>query len=115
TFDDGGIVRDVVVGIEGAADPNLAYVTASDESFFVGPLHPGAVRVPLGSPVRLPRVEVGVEVEQAHGLLSCGLVRTQDRQRDRMVSPCNEGDDTGREDRPEGRLDSRERVLRVAG
>src|SRR5438552_13089121 len=31
-----------------------------------------------------------------------------------MVSPRYEGDDTGREDRPEGRLDSRERVLRVA-
>src|SRR5213079_792925 len=44
----------------------------------------------------------------------CGLVRTQDRQRDRMVSPRYEGDDTGREDRREGRLDSRERVLRVA-
>src|SRR5438046_9584722 len=31
-----------------------------------------------------------------------------------MVSPRYEGDDTGREDRREGRLDSRERVLRVA-
>src|SRR5207249_4274680 len=31
-----------------------------------------------------------------------------------MVSPRYEGDDTGREDRPEGRLDSREGVLRVA-
>src|SRR5439155_12589433 len=54
TFDDGGMVRDVVVGGEGATDPHLEYVAASDESFFVVPLHTGSVRVPLGSPVRLP-------------------------------------------------------------
>src|SRR5439155_7951076 len=35
-------------------------------------------------------------------------------QRDRMVSPRCEGDDTGLEDRPKGRLDSRERVLGIA-
>src|SRR2546426_6264964 len=30
TFDDGGIARDVVVGAEGATDPHLEYLTASD-------------------------------------------------------------------------------------